>query len=96
MIAFGFMLFFACVASWIVSASAYLRFACVLYAALAIAAGTRFADGVAPIVCAIAPAMLALAFSRSRLAAPLLAMSVMAGLAAAATQVARQDAAART
>ncbi|HEX4859920.1 MAG TPA: hypothetical protein VFV07_01700 [Rhizomicrobium sp.] len=88
MIAFGFMLFFACVASWIVSANAYLRFASVLYAALAVAAGTNFAGGVAPIVCATAPVMLAFAFARSRLAAPLLAMSVVAGLAAAATGIA--------
>jgi len=88
MIAFGLMLFFACVASWIVSASFYLRFASVLYAALAVAAGTKIADGAAPIVCAIAPVMMALALVRSRLAAPLLAMSVMAGLAGAATGIA--------
>jgi hypothetical protein len=87
MIAFGFMLFLACVAAWIVSVDAYLRFAAVLYAALAASCAAGIADGVAPLVCATAPVMLALAGS-SRFAALLLAMAAIAGLAAAATGIA--------
>jgi hypothetical protein len=90
MIAFAFMLFFACVAGWIVSPSAYVRFAGLLYAALAVgcAVERHLADSVALIVCAVAPVLLALALMRPGGARFAPAFACIAGLAAAATGIA--------
>ena len=90
MIAFALMLFFACVAAWIVSLSAYVRFAGLLYAALAAACAIErhLADSVALIVCALAPALLALALIRPGSARFAPALACVAGMAAAATGIA--------
>ncbi len=90
MTAFALMLFFACVAAWIVSPSAYVRFAGALYAALAAACAVErhLADSVALIVCAVAPVLLALALVRSSGARFAPAFACVAGMAAAATGIA--------
>lgn len=86
MIAFSFMLFCAAVAAWIISADLHLRFAAILYAALAVAAPLHLGVSVALIVCAVAPAMFA--FGRKRFATPVLIVCCAAGLVAAATGIA--------
>jgi hypothetical protein len=90
MIAFALMLFFACVAAWIVSPSAYVRFAGLLYAALAAACAIErhLADSVALIVCAVAPVSLALALMRPSRARFAPGVACVAGIAAAATGIA--------
>ncbi len=90
MTAFALMLFFACIAVWIVSPSAYVRFAAALYAALAAACAVEphLAGSVALIVCAVAPVLLALALMRPGSARFAPAFACIAGLAAAATGIA--------
>ena len=93
----------ASLAAWIVSAAtpfsvrAYIRFACALYATLAVAvmADGALGDAVTMIVSAVAPMMLALAAlaafrakSPATLAAIVLALACVAGMLAAATGVA--------
>lgn len=95
MIAFAAMLLMAALAAWLISTGmaaaprAYLRFACTLLAALAVAAigSGALAQSVALLVCAVAPVTLAMA---ARSLAPGLALGVAAllGLAAALTGLA--------
>ncbi len=89
MIAFVLILLLACVAAWIVSPSAYVRFAGALYAALAAACAVerQLADSVALIVCAVAPVLLALALLHSRRVRLAPAFACAAGMAAAATGI---------
>lgn len=89
MIAFALMLFLACVAAWIVSPSPYVRFAGLLYAALAASCAVerQLAGSVALIVCAVAPVLLALALMRPGVARFAPAFACIAGLAAAATGI---------
>jgi hypothetical protein len=97
------LLFAVAIAGWMIvtdaapSARAYLRFACILYAALAVAelAGARMADSVTLLVAAIVPALLAVAtysVFRARVSPPLagliLALCSVAGIAAAGTGLA--------
>jgi hypothetical protein len=90
MIAFALMLFFACVAAWIVSPNAYVRFAGALYAALAAACAVerQLAESVALIVCAVAPVSLGLALLRPSGVRFAPGFACIAGLAAAATGIA--------
>ncbi len=103
MIALAAMLSAAAIAGWLSVADsswdvrAYVRFACVLYAALAVAgvSGPPLALSVTLIVCACAPACLAFAvrFALRGSVAPLLIASVLgavsvAGIMAAATGIA--------
>lgn len=103
---FAFALVLSAAMTWLVSASvrplprAYLRFACVLYGALAIAglmtgsseATGAFARAVALVVCVLAPCILSLALIATfrkavspALAAMLLALACLGALAAAVT-----------
>jgi hypothetical protein len=97
------LLFAVSIAGWMIvtdappSARAYLRFACILCAALAVAefAGARLADAVTLLVAAIVPALLAIAtysVFRTRVPSPLaglvLALCSIAGMAAAGTGLA--------
>lgn len=87
MIAFAAMLFLASVAAWLICANPFLRFACVLYAALALSTPMNLTASVALVVSALAPAMLALSLGRVPFAAPVLAVATIAGFAAALTGI---------
>jgi hypothetical protein len=103
MTALAVMLLAASIAGWIAvtdapsAARAYVRFACVLYAALAAASaiGAQLAGAVTLIVSACAPMLLAIAHRTvfrgpvaTSLAASLLMVGCVAGVAAAASSVA--------
>jgi hypothetical protein len=95
MIAFALMLFSASIAAWLIATGTvpaprrHLRFACILGAALAVAAGLdlALARNVALIVSALVPVLLAVAVAgtRSALASLVLALAALAGMTAAAS-----------
>lgn len=103
MILLAVMLFSASVAGWLAATDAsaavrnYVRFACVLYAALAVSAAVdpRLSDSVTLIVAAVAPALLAVAVRASvsgsistSVAISALALSTICGMIAAVTGLA--------